>query len=123
MAGNNNSKSTSVQKLRSRVGSLQRTLDSKDTEYRQLHANFSRLTEELGIYKAEYKAVRSELEKRLESILNRVGQAVDALESYPDRLPPRVEGGLTDGQYSYLLECIRAEIRYSSKRIREAAKS
>jgi hypothetical protein len=82
------SSSHSESKLRGRVESLQRSLDSTLTGY-----------------------------KKLKQVLGAVAQA---LEDYPDTLPQSAPQGLNNGQYQYLLDCLRARMRYHSRQLQES---
>jgi hypothetical protein len=80
------------EKLRARVGMLQKKLD---------------------------ESARSEKEayRQLQMIQRELDNIGEAIRSYPDQLPQNVEEGLTDGQYRYLLDCLRAGLGYQVNRI------
>jgi hypothetical protein len=78
-------------KARIRTGHLQRSLDLALEDARKL--------------RREARGLRAVMSRVAESVAN-----------YPDRLPQpqSVPGGVTDGQYAYLLECMRAELGYQA---------
>jgi hypothetical protein len=100
MSSKRTPKPTNVAPMAKRLTRLRRELDRTQEALKTAR--------ELAHYWVETSA---QYEKKLEDICSTTSKVREALLSYPDRLP-RSCSGWGEGNYTYLVECIRAELAY-----------